>query len=137
MNKELQQKYMELQLIDQQAKQVQQHLINLNQQLAELKNLEDGLDSIKKVKSGTEIFVPLGSGVFAKAELKDTDKILMNVGANILTSKGIPASKEIVKKQVDEIQGLVSQMEQELHNIMVYSQGLQQDIASEIKEEKQ
>ena len=68
MNEDLQRKYIEFQLFDQQLKQFQQQLQILRQQLNELSNLDEHLNEIDKVKEGSKIMAPLGAGVFVKAE---------------------------------------------------------------------
>lgn len=138
--KELNEKYWEFQILEQKLKQVNQQLLNLDNQLLEFQRIGENLDDIKKTKKNTEILVNLGGGVFSKAELKDRNNVLMNVGANIIVEKGIPSSKEIINSQIDQIKDVAKQLEQEFQILAIDSQILQKDLqklTSEIKEKAQ
>ena len=78
--KEINERYLELQVLEQQLKQVNQQLLNLDNQLLELQRIEENLNDLTKTKKNTEMLVALGGGVFSKAELKDNKSVLMNVG---------------------------------------------------------
>jgi len=91
--KELNEKYLEMQILDQQLKQVNQQLLNLDNQTLELQRIEENLGDLKETKNGTELLVALGGGIFSRAELKDNKTVLMNVGANVVIEKDIPSSK--------------------------------------------
>lgn len=137
---ELNEKYFELQILEQQLKQVSQQLISLNSQVLELQRIEDNLSDVARTKNDTEILVALGGGVFSKAELKDNHTVLMNVGANVVVEKDIPSSVEMIKHQVSQIKDVAKQMEQEFQILAMNSQVLQRDLqelVSEMKEKEQ
>jgi len=134
--KELNEKYLEMQILDQQLKQVNQQLLNLDNQTLELQRIEENLGDLKETKNGTELLVALGGGIFSRAELKDNKTVLMNVGANVVIEKDIPSSKEVISRQIDQIKDVATQMEQEFQMLAMKSQILQQDLqklASEMK----
>ncbi len=138
--KELNEKYFELQILEQQLKQVNQQLLGLDNQLLELQRIKDNLDDIASTKKDTEMLVALGGGVFSKAELKDSNKVLMNVGSNVVIEKDIASSKEVVDHQIGQINEVIKQLEQEFQILAMNSQVLQQElqkIVSEMKETKQ
>ena len=124
----LQQRYMELQLLDQQIKQTQQQLGLLEQQIAELAGLEENLDEIEKVKTDSEIFAPLGQGVFIKASIKDNKEVLMNVGPNIHVKKKIPEAIEVIKAQKEELQNITKQIENSLQQAGLQEMLLQEEL---------
>lgn len=135
--KELNEKYFELQILEQQLKQVSQQLLSLDNQLLELQRINDNLDDIAKTKKDTEILVALGGGVFSKAELKDSNTVLMNVGANIIIEKDIASSKEVVNHQIGQINDVVKQLEQEFQILAMNSQVLQHDLQKLVSEMKE
>ena len=108
--KELQEKYLELQMIAQQRKLGEKQLEQLESQKAQLIEAQDYLDDISKTKTGTEILVPIVSGIFAKAELKNTEQLSVNVGNNIVVGKSIPEVKEMLKKQDKELADFEQQL---------------------------
>lgn len=137
---ELNEKYLELQILEYQLRQINQQMVNLDNQVLELQRLEDNLGDLTKTSPNTELLVALGGGVFSKAELKDNKTVLMNVGSNIVVEKDIPSSKEVISRQIEQIKNITKQMEQEFQVLAMKSQMLQQDlqkISSEMKEKPQ
>lgn len=133
-------KYLELQMLEQQLKQVNQQIANINAQVLELQRIEGNLNDIAKTKGNTEILVSLGGGVLGKAELKDNQAVLVNVGANVVVEKDIPSSIEMIKHQIVQMRDVAMQMEQEFQILAMNSQVLQRDLqemVSEMKEKEQ
>ena len=135
--KELNEKYFELQILEQQLKQVNQQLLGMDNQLLELQRIKENLDDIANTKKDTEMLVALGGGVFSKAELKDSSKVLMNVGSNIVIEKDIASSKVVVDHQMGQITEVIKQLEQEFQILAMNSQVLQQDLQKLIGEMKE
>ncbi len=100
----LQERYMELQMIVSQIKQIQQHIEKMEAQLAELKSVGEALDDLKDVKKGTEILVPVSNGIFVKADIKESDRLIINVGSNVAVEKSNTETKEMIGAQVVEIE---------------------------------
>ena len=99
----MQQKYMEMQMLDQQLKQIQQQLHAVEQQSMEVEFVIDALGNISKVEVGSDILVPLSSGIFVKAKLQDNKELIVNVGGNTTVNKTVPEVQEMLKKQVAEL----------------------------------
>ena len=112
---EIQEKYLELQTLNQQVEQLGEQLKALHQQVAELEMIDAGLEELNNNKND-ETYVSLGSGVFAKAKLKDKDKILLNVGSNILVEKDSKDAKKVVETQVDGIKKALIKMENNMNS---------------------
>ena len=100
---ELQQKYMEMQMIDQQINQIKKQIELIDNQLQELTITQEALNSISKTKPETEILVPLASGIFIKSQLVDNKEVIVNVGAGTTVKKTIPEAGELIKQQLTEI----------------------------------
>ena len=115
--KKLQKLYLQFQILDQNIKQIQQQATTLNAQLVELVGATHNLEDLKNVKKGTEILVPISSGVYAKAEIKDNENILVNVGANTNVKKSVDDTKKIIETQIEEMKKLQKQMLEELNHL--------------------
>ncbi len=100
---ELQMKYYEFQMVGEQIKQFQQQLQMLEEQAAELNVTLDGLNDLEKTKAEESILVPIGQGIFTKAELKDHDNLIINVGSNILVSKSISGTKDMLSERLNAV----------------------------------
>jgi len=124
----LQKLYIEFQVLNNHIKQLEKQNTVLENQLMELMTTNQGLEDMKKVKSGTEILVPLSSGIYAKAELKESDNFIVNVGSNIALSKNIDSTKKVIENQINEIQKLQENFVQELQNNTAKAALLEQEI---------
>ena len=130
---EIQQRFMELQNMEEQIKLIQQHILTMNRQIIELNMLENSLDEIKGTEVNTDILIPLGSGIFTKAKLLDNKEVVMGVGANVSVKKTILEAKKVIKNQVEEMQKIMGQAEEQLQQIAVEAQHIQKDLTSEIE----
>ncbi|MEM4263358.1 MAG: prefoldin subunit alpha [Candidatus Woesearchaeota archaeon] len=101
--REIQQKYLELQLYDQQMRQAQQQMQAVEQQVSEIEYVVQCINDVAKVDVGTEIFIPISAGVFLKAKLLDNKDALINVGAGTAVKKTLPEVMEMMKTQSREL----------------------------------
>ncbi len=128
-NEELaKQKYMEIQLTLQQIKQLNQHLELLQQQFLETMRLNESLADLEKTKRGSKMFASLGAGVFVEAELKNNERVLMNVGADTTVLKATGEARQILAKQVAEIQQLSDRIVHDIQQLQQKSDVLQQEL---------
>jgi prefoldin alpha subunit len=124
----LQEKYIELQMLDQQMKQVQQQLRIIISQIAELDSVVIALDDLKKVKTGAEVLFPITNGIFVKGTLKENKEVSINVGSNIVVNKPIDQAKELIKRQLEEIRNLESQVRIDLQRLAVKAVELEKEV---------
>ncbi len=133
---EIQKKYLELQLIDKQIKQMQHQIQIMEQQLIELNSLSESVEEISKIKLKTEVLVPLGAGVYAKAELKDNKEVIMNVGANVTTTKSVKDSKDIIENQIAQVKAILEQLAIELERAAMSGHRIQGELQDAVNASK-
>lgn len=127
MSNRLQECYVELQILEQQAIQVQQYLETLEQQKLELDRLLISLDELKNVKD-SRMFSPFGGGIYLDSELKNNKEILVNVGSGIIVRKSVDDAKELVNGQVGKINDAINEIAVGLHDNIVRIQSLREEI---------
>ena len=115
--KQTQQKYLELQLLDHQMSQAQKQIQMLENQVAELDIVQQSLDSFATMKPGSESFVTLTPGIFAKSELKDVKHVVVNIGAGVAVQKTIPETKMILATQSAEMRKLQEELTAQLEKL--------------------
>ena len=133
----LQKLYVEFQILNQTIQQLEKQSTALNNQLMDLMVTSQSLEDIKKTKEGTEILVPLSSGIYAKAELKDSKKFIVNVGSNVTLVKDVDSTKKLIEDQINEIKKLQENLVNQLQEQTTKATSLEQEItkiASTIKE---
>jgi prefoldin alpha subunit len=88
----------QLQDLQSQAQTLQMTEIEIDRTAEALKNL---------IEKKTSMF-NLGSGVFVRADLREVNKLLVNVGASVLVEKDVPSSISFLeerKKEISEVRG--------------------------------
>ena len=132
--KKTQEMYMEFQVLDQHIKQLQRQLEIVTQQLFELTVTSNSLDGFNKISTEKDVFVPLSSGIFAQARLKDTSELLVNVGANVIVKKDVASAKKLIQDQTEEIKKIQKQMLDELEKMTNHAAQLEVQLQSLISE---
>lgn len=126
--KKLQQKFMEMQMIDQQIKYFQKQIELIENQVIELETSKQSLSDIGNTKTGSEILVPLNNGIFAKAELKDNKKLLVNVGASTVVTKTVSQVSELISGQIDEIVNAREEIISQLNTLVANANRIRDEI---------
>lgn len=128
--KELKDKYLEFQLLNEQLKKLQEQLQLIMQQGIELNNTLGNLNDFKGIKKDTEILVPLTNGIFAKAKILDNENLIVNVGASVALKKTADEVKKLLSDQLDQMNGVQEEM---LHNFQKMSERTQ-SLESELQD---
>lgn len=104
-----------LQEMEQHMTRLSDELQSLENKSSELKMIQEALSDLKIKKEGTELLVPLSSGIFIKAKLVDAKQLLVNVGSGTIVPKTNEEAKEMVAKQQKELDNykanIISQMQ--------------------------
>ncbi len=95
--------FIEIKTLEQKIKQAQKHLEKMDSQLEELKIVKAAVDEFTALEPGAEMKVPLANGVYVSATLKDPDKMLVNVGANVVVQKKPEEVRKIIAEQEEEV----------------------------------
>lgn len=101
--KNIQEKYMQFQQLQQHLEQITKHLEMLHQQQQEIEVSIEALKELQDAKLNTEILAPVANGIFFKAELKGRQQLLVNVGADVAVEKAIPEVIELLEEQKEKI----------------------------------
>tara|TARA_Y100000310_G_scaffold344870_1_gene460141 strand:- start:4999 stop:5448 length:450 start_codon:yes stop_codon:yes gene_type:complete len=126
---QLREKYMELQMLEQSLNQLNQKKQTLENQMNEFEALKENLKDIKNSKKDSPMYSPLGSGVFIKSEIKDTDNVMVNVGSNVVIERTIEDSKGLVGEQIKELDKMLKQLEKEIKEGMKKSNKLGSELS--------
>ena len=96
--------YLQLNKMNQQMVELQKQIQTMEETIFEVNESKKGLDDVSKSEKGKEILVPIISGIFAKAELKEPKEFIVNVGSNTAAVKSIEEVQKILDKQLTEMQ---------------------------------
>jgi prefoldin alpha subunit len=101
-----------------------------------IRDVETAITTITALKdepAGKETLVPVGFGSFVKATLTSTDTVVVGVGAGVSVEKNIDDAKSFLEKKKEELNkyleqlnGTITKIGQELQNIQKLVQKHQQ-----------
>jgi len=109
----------ELNAYQQQAEVLQQQIDTLTATITELTVAMDTLETIKG-EDNKETLVPIGAGSFLITELKNTEEVIIGLGAGVAVKKKIDDAKVTIAEQRTEIEELREKMSADLRKITEY-----------------
>jgi len=113
---ELQQHYLDLQLLEVQIKELQQQAEAINSQVVEMSSAIASVQELSRDDKPKEALVPIAGGIFAKGEIKNTKNLVVSVGANVCVEKTADETVKLIKERLYELkkynEQLVAQINQ-------------------------
>ena len=128
MDKETQEKLVQLQLIHQQLRHFQQQLGMLEQQTMELQQTKMSIAELAGVEKNKPIFVPIASGIFAKARWDGEGTFLVNVGAGSTVEKGKDDVDRLVEEQLVEAEKIKNELMEQVKKLVEHAGKLEEQI---------
>ncbi len=107
----------EIELLQNQANVHNQNIEILAVSLSEMRQSIETLEEVKKTEPGREILMPLGTGSFAKAELTDSSRVIIGVGAGFSIEKDVDEAKAIVDKRIQDMDSAIQNTRERLSEI--------------------
>jgi prefoldin alpha subunit len=120
---EQQEKLIRLSMLEQDAKQLEQQLVMIEQNIMELQILMASLDDIENAKEKEEMLSQIGKNIFVRTELLSKD-LLVNIGAKTIVKKNIPETKRIIEKDISKLSELRERLALEFQKIVAEMQAL-------------
>ena len=122
--KELQQKMMEYQMLEEKFKQMNQQRELFAAKMMELEQTKQIVEEMKKSKKEDDVLIPLGSGLFLPGKINKKEKMVIGIGADIIVEKDsegvnkiLEERKEILENGMENLQNNMLQIAQELQKI--------------------
>lgn len=100
---ELQTKYIQLQLMKQQLKALVEERNIIIERVNELNTSIDALQKLEGVKKEDEMWSSVGSSTFVKSDIKDTENVLVSIGAGIVVKETRTRAIEILDERLNEL----------------------------------
>lgn len=82
------------------------------------------LENLSKADNGTEALIPIGGSVYIYVDVKDTSKVLFDIGAGITSEKSfddtikkIDERIEIIQKNQEKLTSMIQQLQLEAEEI--------------------
>ncbi len=112
---ELQQKVLTYRILQSHLEQIRREAELIERRYIEIEATRQFLEDMKSSKADTEILLPVGNGMFAKGKLTDK-KLLMDIGAGILSNKSSTDAESVVHESKAEIEATVKKLNDEMQS---------------------
>jgi len=106
---------LKFQMFEQQIRAMQKQLQAVEEAIIDISRLNLDMDELVG-KTGSEIFAPIGRGIYAKAKLL-SEELLVDIGNKNLVKKTIPETKEIIKNQIQKLEKVKEELNKGLEEI--------------------
>ena len=106
----------EINMYQGQADVLNQQMETVKSTIADLNIATETLETIKD-KKDTETLVPIGAGSFIITEIKNTDEVIVGLGAGVAVKRTIDSAKESIKDQKTDLEALLNKMMTDLNKL--------------------
>ncbi len=130
----IQQRYMQLQMIASQISQIKEQLEYVTAKMMEMEELNQNLEQMKSWKKGKEILAPIGVNTFVKAELAENSEVIMEVGSKVMLNKTIDSARETNISQINELREFSLQITNEFSRLSHEHSAIELELAEKIQE---
>jgi prefoldin alpha subunit len=106
----------ELNLYQGQVDILKQQIETIKVTISDLTIAEETLNTVKG-KENTETLVPIGAGSFLITEIKNTDEVIVGLGAGVAARRKIEDAKDSIAEQKGELEKVMEKMIQDLQKL--------------------
>ena len=134
----LQQQLTQYRYIEEQRNLYQSQLELVNASLANLQNTKLTLEKIKEgIKEDDEILLPIGGLVKIRAKIRDTQRILVSVGQDVVIEKSLDDSISFLDGIIDKQKESLKFVVEKLQNIELALQSMGESIQNGMRKSPQ
>lgn len=108
----------ELQLMQGTADTLQQRLAILQNALADLRVAEESLKGLSETEGGSPILIPMGGGTLVNAQLGDTSKVIINIGAEVSIDMPLEDAQKNVADRLENVEKTNTSVGQQLQQLL-------------------
>ena len=109
---------MESRYLEETAKELQSRISMTNSALAELRVSSMTLDGLEKEKKGTQLFVPVGGGAYAKAKLENAKSVVVGIGADVAVERTVKEAKIEFEARIGNLEKTREALGQQLNQVV-------------------
>jgi prefoldin alpha subunit len=137
MDKMIQRKYMQMQMLRQQLEGMVQEKNMLNERLGEVAMTMDAIKRLEGLNKGDEMWSTLGSGVFIGADIKDKESVLVSVGSGIVVRATSEDASNMIDVRFRELMDIDKKIEDEMNKYAEQINSIEIELQRMIEQEKE
>ncbi|MFO7965990.1 MAG: prefoldin subunit alpha [Archaeoglobaceae archaeon] len=134
-DQEVQEKYYYLQQLRNDSETVQNRISEVENARNELDSTIESLEYFSSLDGQVEALMNLGGGVFAYVDVKDSRKMLCDVGGGVVMEKEVDDAVESLKERREKLKENISNLENTFNQIVNEAEKVQQELTEMTREE--
>ena len=116
-NKEINEAYVEAQILANQFQQLQEQLSLISSQINDINVQVEYINEFKKIKINSKLYSQLLPGIFIKTTLDDEKNLLINVGANVAVKRTVEQAREMLLSKISEFKSIEENLKEQILRI--------------------
>ncbi|MCS7130194.1 MAG: prefoldin subunit alpha [Archaeoglobaceae archaeon] len=116
---------------------LQRRLVELELIANEYRKAISTLEFLKSSDKEINALMSLGGGIYAYSEIKESKKVLVDIGSGVVVEKEIESAISFVKKRLEEVEKSSAETTNTLRGIAVEASRIQQEIAELSKKKEE
>jgi len=133
-SEQYQEQAMKFRYLKEQRDMFQNQLEIINASLGNVLNTKKTVENLKQgVNEGDEILIPIGGLVYLKADIKETEKVLLGVTQDVIIEKSLDETLEFLTNLIEQHNKQIQFLSQQLQNLEVNLQEVSQLLQSYMK----
>ena len=120
---QLQQLSQELQALDEEIEVLE---AEIDDHREEQSDIDDAIEAIETLDSGSTVQVPLGGGAYVRAEVQDIDEIIVSLGGNYSAEQSEEDAIDVLGRKRDALDDRIEETQDEVDELESESQELEQ-----------
>lgn len=90
----------------------------LDRKSMEIESTKNALEYLKKTKKPNDIMIPIGSECFIHGSVDKFEKILVNVGSNVMTEKTVEDVIKVLDKQEKNVENAKKGLDDQINEVV-------------------
>mgnify|MGYP000005856536 CR=1 FL=1 len=138
---QLQQLSQELEAIEEEIEELEDEIEGYRDEQAEI---DEAVEAIETLDSGSTVQVPLGGGAYLRAEIQDIDEVIVDLGGGYAAEQdeddavdALERKRDLLDDRVDDVQDEISELESESEEIEQQAQQMQQQMQQQQMQQMQ
>ncbi len=128
-SQEYQEQAMQFRNLKEQRDMYQNQIEIINASLGNVWNTKKTIENLQQgVNEGDEILIPIGGLVYLKADIKETEKVLLGVTQDVIIEKNLDDTLEFLVNLIEQHNKQIQFLSQQLQNLEVNLQEVSQTL---------
>ena len=106
------------QLLQRQLEDYKTQATLIEKKLIEFEVSKNALRDMKKIKDGSEILMPVGSGIYLHGTAQPSKKALVDIGANYIVARDLNFAEDVLNAKQSEVEKMNERLATEVTELV-------------------